>query len=153
MLGGNRGRHAPKENAERQAHGLVFTFDRDVEVEARALLRFGDRQIIPARQDHRREGAEDVVLRARVVLHVPRQVHDRLVVAGERIGVVDVPVVPVVQERLPALATLPWPEVLALSASKPMAVLPLVVVLLMRAPLPKAVFSWPVVLLESAESP
>ena len=48
------------------------------------------------------ERAEDVVVRARVRLHVRRQVLQRVRVAVERIGVVDPAVVPVVQQRLPA---------------------------------------------------
>ena len=53
-------------------------------------------------RDRALQRAEDVVVRARVGLHVGRQVMQRVLVAVDGVGVVDPAVVPVVQERLPA---------------------------------------------------
>ena len=52
--------------------------------------------------DRRLQRAQDVVVRARVGLHVRRQMLERLAVAMHRIGLVDPAVVPVVQQELPA---------------------------------------------------
>ena len=52
--------------------------------------------------DRRLQRAQDVVVGARVRLHVGRQVLERVLVAVHRIGLVDPAVVPVVQEQLPA---------------------------------------------------
>ena len=53
-------------------------------------------------RDRRLQRAQDVVVRARVGLHVGGQVLERVLVAMHRIGLVDPAVVPVVQEQLPA---------------------------------------------------
>ena len=53
-------------------------------------------------RDRALQRAEDVVVRARVGLHVGRQVMQRVLVAVNGVGVVDPAVVPVVQEELPA---------------------------------------------------
>ena len=52
--------------------------------------------------DRRLQRAQDVVVRARVGLHVRREMLERLLVAVHRVGLVDPAVVPVVQQQLPA---------------------------------------------------
>ena len=52
--------------------------------------------------DRRLQRAQDVVVRARVGLHVRREMLERLAVAMHRVGLIDPAVVPVVQQELPA---------------------------------------------------
>ena len=60
------------------------------------------RRVLSWCSDRELERPLDVLARARVDLDVGRQVLDRVLVAGDRVDLVDPAVVPVVQQRLPA---------------------------------------------------
>jgi hypothetical protein len=76
-LGGRgRGRDPAQQDAEGQAHGLVFAIDADVEVQASVLLGFHNRQVTAAGADDGRQGPDmvcdpllHVLVRHGVTLH------------------------------------------------------------------------------------